>query len=407
MKTIKINLKGHSIFSPSSSEMWLNCPASLIANMQVRQNGEDKGSEAASEGTVAHEMAEIWLKTGKKPLHLVGEIRKIGDYDVEITQEMLGYVADYVNWCNDQQGDKFVEVKVDFSHLTPVPNQKGTSDHVCCSQDKLTITDLKYGMGVKVDAENNTQLQIYALGVLNDFGFIYDFKTVEMRICQPRLQHFSTWEISIEQLLAFGEYVKERAKLAWQPDAPRKVSEKGCLWCKVKPQCPEKAKELEALVDEVFAESTDDEVMERIDNGEYLRNFPEIKQLSMEQVEKIYSKIKPVKSFLEEIEKKLFDFALKGGKMHAYKLVAGHTTRKWQDEKDVVDFFVKNGVSEDDFNPRSLVSPAQAEKLCKLSGIPIDELFSCLASRSGKPTIAPIEDKRPTYVVDEGVDWDD
>lgn len=407
MKTIKLNLEGHSVFAPSSSEMWLNCSGSLIANMQARQEGNAKGSEAAAEGTVAHEMAEIWLNTGKKPIHLIGEIKNVDGFDVEVTEEMLAYVADYVNWCNDQEGAKFVEVKVDFSHLTPVPHQKGTSDHVCCTQDKLTITDLKYGMGVKVEAENNTQLQIYALGVLNDFGFIYDFKKVEMRICQPRLHHFSTWEIPVEQLLAFGEYVKERAKAAWQQNAPRKVSEKGCLWCRVKAQCPEKAKELEALIDDKFDDVSDEDVINRIDSGEYLREFPEIKQLSMEQVEKIYSKIKPVKSFFEEIEKKLFDFALKGGKMHAYKLVAGRTTRKWRDEDEIVKFMLSHGLNEDDFSPRTLVTPAQAEKLCKKSSIDLNELNEYIANRTGKPTIAPISDKRPEFANYNDVDWDD
>lgn len=405
MKKIMLNLDGHSVFSPSASEMWLNCSGSLIANMQARQDGDNKGNQAAAEGTVAHEMAEIWLKTGRKPIEYIGEIRKVGEFDVEVTEEMLAYVADYVNWCNDQDGDKFVEVKVDFSHLTPVPNQKGTSDHVCCADKKLTITDLKYGMGVKVEAENNTQLQIYALGVLHDYGFLYDFETVEMRICQPRLNHFSTWEISIEQLLKFGEYVKERAIAAWQPDAPRTPSEKGCLWCKVKAQCPAKAREMEAMIDEVFADDTDADTIERIEKDQYLVKFPEVEQLSIEHLEKIFNKSKQVKSFLDEIEKKLFDFALKGGKLHEYKLVAGRNTRKWKDEEKICGFLRENGFNEDDYAPRSTIMPAQAEKLCKKSAIAINELEPFIANRLGKPTLAPITDKRPAFEEYADVDW--
>lgn len=405
MKTIMLNLDGHSVFSPSASEMWLNCSGSLIANMQARQEGDNKGSQAAADGTVAHEMAEIWLKTGRKPIEYIGEIRKVGEFDVEVTEEMLAYVADYVNWCNEQDGDKFVEVKVDFSHLTPVPNQKGTSDHVCCADKKLTITDLKYGMGVKVEAENNTQLQIYALGVLHDYGFLYDFETVEMRICQPRLNHFSTWEISIEQLLKFGEYVKERAIAAWQPDAPRTPSEKGCLWCKVKAQCPAKAREMEAMIDEVFADDTDADTIERIEKDQYLVEFPEVEQLSIEHLEKIFNKSKQVKSFLDEIEKKLFYFALKGGKLHEYKLVAGRNTRKWKDEEQICGFLRENGFNEDDYAPRSTITPAQAEKLCKKSAIAINKLEPFIANRLGKPTLAPITDKRPAFEEYADVDW--
>ena len=405
MKTIMLNHAGHSIFAPSSSEMWLTCSGSLIANMAERQANGDSGNEAAAEGTVAHEIAEVWLTTGKKPIERIGEIQTINGYDVEITEEMLMYVADYVNWCNDQDGRKFVEVKVDFSHLTPVPNQRGTSDHVCCTDDKLTITDLKYGIGVKVDAINNTQLQIYALGVLNDFGYLYDFKTVEMRICQPRLQHFSTWEISIEQLLQFGEYVKQRAIAAWQPDAPRTVSKKGCLWCKVKATCPEKARELEEMCSDIDWENEEDDVIKRIEDDRFLEKFKNIDELNMEQLEKIYNKIKPIKSYLAEIEKKVFDFLQKGGKMQSIKLVAGRNTRRWIDVNETVKFLSSNGFDEDEYAPRELVSPAQAEKLCKKAKIPLSDLSGLIANREGKPTIATIDDNRPVYDVDAGVDW--
>lgn len=407
MKTIMLNLEGHSIFAPSASEMWLNCSGSLIANMLERQEKGESGGEAAAEGTVAHEMAEIWLNTGRKPIEFIGEIKTVNGFDIEITEEMLAYVADYVNWCNDQEGRKFVEVKVDFSHLTPVSDQRGTSDHVCCTNDKLTITDLKYGMGVKVEAVNNTQLQIYALGVLHDFGFLYDFKTVEMRICQPRLNHFSTWEIPIEQLLAFGEYVKERAIEAWQPNAPRTPTVKGCLWCKVKAKCPEKAKELEKICTDVDWDNEESSVIERIENGQFLDKFAKVDELSIEHLENIYNKIKPIKSFLDEVEKKVFDFLQKGGKMHSIKLVAGRNTRKWKDEDQVIDFLISNGFTEDDYAPRALVTPAQAEKLCKKAKVPISEMNEYVASREGKPTIAPIDDSRPAYDIDAGVDWGD
>ena len=398
MKTVEIKLDGHSVFSPSSSEMWLNCSGSLLANLAIRSAEGSSSSEAAAEGTVAHEMAEIWLRSGKRPIEHLGDIRTVDGFEVEVTEEMLDYVAEYVNWCNDQEGDKFIEVKVDFSHLTPIPNQTGTSDHVCCRDDKLTITDLKYGMGVSVDAEHNTQLQIYALGVLHDFGFLYDFKTVELRICQPRLNHFSTWEISVEELLNFGRYVKKRAKAALEPNAERVVTEKGCRWCRVKAQCSAQARYVEELIGAKF--DAEVPVSERIQNGTYLEKLPEIDELRMEDVEKIYSKIKIVTSFFNEIEKKLLDFALKGGKMHSYKLVSGRKQRKWVDEACVLNFIQQDTVFDlNEFQPRQLVSVAQAEKLCKRHKIDFEPLRALVDELSGKPTIAPVEDKRPALTI--------
>jgi hypothetical protein len=398
MKITEITLGGHSVFSPSSSEMWLNCSGSLLANLAIRSTEGDGASEVAAEGTVAHEMAEIWLNTGKRPIQYLGDVRTVNGFPIEVTEEMLDYVAEYVNWCNNQEGDKFVEVKVDFSHLTPIPNQKGTSDHVCCSNDKLTITDLKYGMGVTVDAENNTQLQIYALGVLHDFGFLYDFETVEMRICQPRLNHFSTWEISVDELLAFGEYVKERAKATLEPNAERVVTEKGCRWCRVKAQCPAQARYIEELIGDKF--DAEEPVSERIANDTYLAKLPEVDELSMKDVEKIYSKIKIVTSFFTEVEKKLLDFALKGGKMHSYKLVNGRKSRKWVDEAHVIELIQQDTVFDlDIFQPRQLVSVAQMEKICKSHKIDFEALKPMVDELSGRPTIAPIDDKRPALSI--------
>lgn len=396
-----LNLNGHSLFSPSSSEMWLTCPASLLANAEERVKG-DKSSIFAAEGTVAHELAEIWLNGGKKPINLLGEVKTVSGFDIEIDDEMMAYVGDYVNWCNDQEGDKYVEVKVDFSHLVPVDKQTGTSDHVCCRDGRLTVTDLKYGMGVKVYAENNTQMMLYALGALKEFDWLYDFKEVEMRICQPRMSHFDTWMIPVEELIAFGEKVKVLSAKTLQPNPPRITSEKGCTWCKVKAKCPAKAAEIEAAVDAAFAEDDIEGVISRIDNDEFASHISDIKNLTIEQQEKILSKSKNIRSFLDEIEKNLFDFAQKGGKLTRYKLVAGRKTRTWSDEDAVKEYFSSLGLSDDDFQPRTLVSPAGAEKLLKKQGLPQD-VSGLISDRSGKPTLAPMSDKRAEYTPDDGV----
>ena len=399
-----LNLNGHSLFSPSSSEMWLTCPASLMANAEERLKG-DSSSVFAAEGTVAHELAEVWLTSGKKPIHLLGEIKMESGFDIEIDDEMLSYVGDYVNWCNDQGGDKYVEVKVDFSHLVPVDKQTGTSDHVCCKTGKLTITDLKYGMGVKVYAEDNTQMMLYALGAMKEFDWLYDFKEVEMRICQPRLSHFDSWVLPVDELIKFGEKVKVLSAKTLEPNPPRITSETGCTWCKVKAKCPAKAAEIEAIVDEAFAEDDVEGVIERIDNDEFASRIPDVKNLTIEQQEKILSKSKNIRTFLDEIEKKLFDFAQKGGKLSSYKLVAGRKTRSWSDETAVKEYFSKLGLSDDDFQPRTLLSPAGAEKLLKKQGLSQD-VSDLVADRTGKPTLVPISDKRPEYVPDDGV-WSD
>jgi hypothetical protein len=104
-----------------------------------------------------------------------------------------------------------VEQRVDFSHIVGVENSFGTADAVVIAGNELQIHDLKYGRGVQVDAEQNEQLQLYALGALEQFNLLYDFDSVRLFIHQPRLNHVSEWALSVEELLAFGQRAQEAA----------------------------------------------------------------------------------------------------------------------------------------------------------------------------------------------------
>ena len=157
------------------------------------------------------------------------------------------------------------------------------------------------------------------------------------------------------------------------------------------------------MVDEMFSDDDVAGVITRLDNNEYIVEMPKVETLSIEQQEKILNKSKTVRQFLDDIEKNLFDFAAKGGKLRTLKLVAGRNTRIWEDEAETVAFFKALNFGEDDFAPRSLVSPAAAEKLFKQNGVK-EDLSHLIADRTGKQTLVPISDKRPEYVL--GVDCD-
>jgi hypothetical protein len=125
---------------------------------------------------------------------------------------MLDYVLRYVDtvWSLAEGNELMVEQRVDFSHIVGV-NSFGTADAVVIAGNELQIHDLKYGRGVQVDAEQNEQLQLYALGALEQFSLLYDFDSVRLFIHQPRLNHVSEWALSVEELLAFGQRAQEAA----------------------------------------------------------------------------------------------------------------------------------------------------------------------------------------------------
>ena len=133
--------------------MWLHCAGSLIANMME----EDSTSPEAAEGTAAHFVAETWLRSGRKPKELIGTVQVVEErglrFEIPVTQVMMDYVQEYVDWCMFEPGEHYTETRVFFSELTPLPNQSGTADHAACQPGKLVITDLKYGKGIQVFAE--------------------------------------------------------------------------------------------------------------------------------------------------------------------------------------------------------------------------------------------------------------
>jgi hypothetical protein len=201
---------GHSVFAPSAAHRWMQCPASLRASLRAKVASADEdgtpigGSNFFSvEGTAAHHLAEVWLTTGKRPVVLRNKPFERDGIEVTFDEEMFTEVGRYVEWCDDLGGGlRLVETKVFFGDLFPIPGQGGTCDflHYVRRTGILTITDLKYGKGVRVFAENNKQGLLYAIGAVNHLKKRYGHTNVPLqkiviRIAQPRLDHFDTWEI--------------------------------------------------------------------------------------------------------------------------------------------------------------------------------------------------------------------
>lgn len=429
---------GHSIFAPSGSAMWLYCSGSLIANLLE----EDEGSFEAAEGTVAHELAEQWLKSGVKPKHRLGEFVTVSEgegkpsYLIQIDEVMMDYVEEYVLWCQMNEGDHFVETRVFFTKLIPPANadeleedpladevpfaaQGGTADHACCQPGVLIISDLKYGKGIFVDAVNNTQARIYALGFFYMWDWKYNFQKIIIRIGQPRLDNWGVWEITREELLAFADFVQERAKAAWQLNAPRRVSRKGCQWCKVKANCTALAVTLESLV---YAELDDLEKELEVDDmslirealrAEFKMHTANLTRLSNVDMVKILEFRKPIEDWFKDIQTHLEGESNDGRPVPGMKLVEGRSNRDWSRPKKVIEHLKFIGMPEKDmYTEPELKSPAQMEealkKTLKLDRKTVGVILSGYDYKPpGKPTLVRDDDPRAALGdVDEGI-WGD
>ena len=350
----------HSIFSPSSAAMWTHCTGSLVANALA---DHDSAGEDAAIGTAAHTMADEWLRTG---VRLCEREMQVDRHTVTVDSEMLAYVEQYVDWVQDARGHHYFEQRVDFSSLMPIAGQTGTADHFAATFGEMTITDLKYGKGVKVYAKDNPQAQLYAVGVFLEWDWYYGFETIHIRICQPRLDHFDTWTITRADLLAFMEWIRERAAAAWVPDAPRMPSEKACLWCKVKRTCPAFLTWFDALAqqqaDDVFGIPEMQRAADRAADDLATQAPIQLVELSVEAWCQILPMRKAVEAWFAAGEAKVFRAAQAGFSTPGYKIVEGRSNRAWKDEADAQARMVEVGIPISETETRKMISPNQAEE---------------------------------------------
>ena len=356
----------HAKLSASGSARWLACTGSVKAESQF----PNTSSSYAMEGTTAHSLAERCLTEDITPNYYLN--KQLDGYTVD--DEMVDNVAAYVAYVKSFSGIHFYEVRVDFSEW--IPEGFGTSDAIVIDNKTNTVhvIDLKYGKGVPVDAENNSQGMLYALGVLSEYGFIYDIDTVVIHIYQPRIKNYSSWVISANDLYKWAEWAKQRAEEALQDDAPRTPSDKACQWCKAKATC-------KALLDH-----THKIIMHDFDELDNIK--PDT--LTERELKVVMDNAKLIKSWLDAVESHIFDKLNNGEAFDGYKLVEGRSSRAWINEEETAKVLSEK-LSADEMFKHTLISPAAAEKLLKTQKSILEGL---VMKSEGKPTLVQSCDKR-------------
>lgn len=400
---------GHSVYGASSSHMYLACPGSLIPNILAP---DEAGFDAAF-GTVAHAVTEYWLSTGVEPRHLIGKYRFIdsGDWGhlVQIDEEMLGYAEQCVDRCEWLPGEHLVEAHVDFSHLTPIPNQGGTLDHAALQRGRVTTTDHKFGASPEniVYAEDNPQLMLYTIGLWRDPKYQhYGFEDFVIRINQPRLNHFDEWHTTAKRLAEFEDYCRERMALAWTLDAPRTPGVKQCRFCKVRASCSANAKLNADLTEGVFTDTTQTvkqmtSFISRLDGDiePFALNFRSTSDLTTEQMARLLPFRGMAEAWWKALELELNKRAQAGEMPDGMKIVEGRSKRRFISEAKAREQLLTLGLKRSDIISETFVSPAQAEALLLKTGrkrADLPELLQGLVVRPpGRAILVPLSDRRP------------
>lgn len=366
----------HAVLSASGSHRWLNCTPSARLELEF----ENTGSEAAREGTAAHALCEHKLK---RALHMRSR-RPASDYDSDEMEECTDAYVDFVmeqyetakQVCEDPV--ILIEQRLDFSCY--VPDGFGTGDCLIISDDRLHIIDFKYGMGVLVEAEDNPQMKLYALGALAVYDALYDIREVSMTIFQPRRENVSTWSIPVEDLKAWAENeLKPRAKMAYDGEGEYLPGE-WCTFCRAAVRCRARAEEKLKLAQTEF-------------------RMPPL--LTDAEIEDILAVLPDLTKWANEITAYALDTALNHGKeWNGFKVVQGRSVRKYRDEAAVAEAAKEAGYK--DIYRQSLIPLTEMQRL--MGKDRFEEILGGLITKApGRPTLVPKSDRRPAMNVSNAI----
>ena len=359
----------HAVLSASSSHRWLRCTPSARLEQEVDGNS----SQAAEEGSAAHALAEHKLKRALK----LRSSRPTSPYEDDAMDE---YTEDYVSFVLEQfhemKGDSkenplvLIEQRLDFSSY--VPDGFGTGDAVLVAPGKLHVIDFKYGQGVLVEAEMNSQLMLYALAALKEYGRKYRIRRVSMSIFQPRRENVSTWTITAKELRQWAKTeLVPKAKAAYRGTGDYLPGEH-CRFCRAAIKCRARAEEKLLLAQ---------------------REFSPPPLLTDDEIEAILTKLPDLTQWASDLMVYATEAALLHGKeWKGFKMVEGRSVRKYADESTVAKAANQAGYL--DIYTQKLIGLTEMRKL--MGKATFEKVIEpLLVKTTGKPTLVPNSDKRP------------
>jgi len=373
----------HAILSASGAHRWLHCPPSALLEHELPEST----SEAADEGTAAHDMAAVKLtreliRRGETPLLADGERyrtkRTASKYD---GPEMERHTDDYVQFITEILDEikktrrdfiVLVEHRLDYSRY--VPEGFGTADCVIVADGTLHVVDFKYGRGVMVEAEGNPQMRLYALGALDEFDFLYDVEQVSMTIYQPRREHYDTECLTVKEL-------EDWAKHTLKPAAELAIKGKGeftsggwCKFCKIGPTCRARAEANLELAKHDFAKPA---------------------ELDRDEIADVLRQVDELADWAGSVKRYALQLALEGETWPGFKVVEGRSIRRITDEAQFIAEAVGHGLQKDVYlGEPKLRGITDIEKALG-KGV-FNAYFGKLITKpQGAPALVPETDKRP------------
>lgn len=375
--------RSHALLSASGAHRWLICTPSAL----LEQRFPDTTSEAAQEGTLAHELAELKLRHyffttefGKRKFNAA--VKKLKENELW-QNEMDGYTEEYLDYIKktalSASAPPYVVIEKQVDLSAYIPDGFGTTDCILLGGRVLHVIDFKYGKSPdgRVSAENNPQLSLYALGAYEAYKILYQIDRVKLTIVQPRLPDgISEWETSIEELLSFGEYVKKRAAMAIKGEGDFHPDEKTCRYCRARGRCRARA---EKNVQLAFAPDfgKPPTLLDNVDLGNYLTQGTDIAK------------------WLGDLQDAALSECLAGREVPGWKAVEGRGSREWTDMDEAFDKLTRTGIAPEEMLwERKPLTLAQVEKLVGKKDFQ-ECVGEYVVKKPGKPALVTESDNRP------------
>ena len=378
----------HALLSASSASRWLRCTAAP----RFEEQFPESTSEYAEEGRLAHSFCELKVLktftnslTQKQFTTKINKLKKDERYNPEMDKTSDIYLEYLIERSMQYDAPPYVaaEVRVDFSEF--VPEGFGTCDCVMIGGDTLTITDYKHGKGVPVDACDNPQMMLYALGALRKYQPIYgdSIRRVRMCIVQPRISaEPSIWDIDVPTLIKVGEYIRPIAEKAFAGLGEFKPGEH-CRFCRGKAKCKARSDVHTAL----------EEFKDLVPEG---KAQPGDNILTNEQIGDLLIRGKELASWYKDLEEYALKAALNGESIKGWKVVAGRSNRTFSDADAAIAAVIAAGYDESLVYERKAKTLSEIEKLMGKAEF-ADKIGQFVIKPSGKPTLATLDDKREAF----------
>ncbi len=384
----KHSVRAHAkYFSPSKADTWVDCTASphFVEKLGIK----DTSSAAAAEGNAAHELLEACLSSMKPPKKFLGKVFN----GHTAGEEMVHFVTMVYDWVMGKIADGY-ELKAERRVRIQCTGDEGTTDITLWhpGTKHLIVVDLKYGKGYVVDPTKNRQMRLYACGTCDEDKLWDVMQRLTLVIWQPRVsEEPSEWEDSPKGLKFFRGKIAEIVETIRRKEGVFRPSEKSCQWCPAKAMCKAYAKHACEVAKVDFAEVLKKEQI----------STPDCEAMTLDDLFSVWKNAGQLTSYLKGVSERIFTLAMEGKLADKVKLVEGKSNRQWVSEGDTMDALSRMGYKADQFAPRALAGLGVIERLFPKKADRTRFMQKYTHKPKGNPSLADLDDPRPTYVRDE------